>query len=236
LSVRRLLTSIAVLSAIATGLTTRPALAETLHLEPDLVKSSIQATVAEPLGVMRDRPNATGNFRMSSGEIDGDPNSPGATGHVKLVIDATSYDSGSATRDRNVIHSALETAKYQTITFESTSLDSVQIDVPGVSGSATVVGKLTLHGQTRLIRVPIQVSMTTDGQFSAGGEITFNYEDYGIKAPELLFLISASNQVTVAFRILAQRPGAGSQPAQSRREPIDDGRPKMRLATRDPMR
>lgn len=235
MSVQRHFIAIAVLTLIASGIA-RSVGAETLNLEPDIVKSTIQATVAEPLGVMRDHPTATGSFRLASGEIDGDPNNPATTGHVKLVIDATSYDSGSETRDRNVIHSALETAKYQTITFESIGLEEVQIDVPGTSGNATVVGKLTLHGVTRVIRVPVDVSMTTDGQFSAGGEIAFNYEDYGIKAPTLLFLLPASKQVTIAFRILAQRPGTGAQPAQSRREPIDDLRPQMRLARRYPMR
>jgi polyisoprenoid-binding protein YceI len=130
------------------------------------------------------------------------------------VIDATSYDSGNDTRDRNVIHSALETAKYQTIDFESTALEDLQIDVPGVSGSATVVGKLTLHGVTKVMRVPVRVSLSTDGQFSAGGEIEFKYTDFGVKPPRLAFLLSASDKTTVTFRIMAQRPGTGTQPPQ----------------------
>jgi polyisoprenoid-binding protein YceI len=187
-------------------------------MEPDYQKSEIRATVAEPLGVLRDHPTATGSFQMIKGEIDGDPENVAATAHVKLVLNATTYDSGDAKRDREVIHSALETAKYQVIIFESRKFEDVEMEVPGVSGSATVVGNLTLHGTTHTIKVPVRVSMDTDGQFSAGGEITFKYTDYGIKAPRLLFLLAASDQVTISFRVLAQRPGTAAQATQSRRD------------------
>jgi len=191
---------------VSAALATRPALAETLHLNADLNKSEVRATVAEPFGAIRSP--ATGAFKIKSCVIDGDPNNVAATAHVKLVIDAASYDSGNATRDRNVIQFALEATKYPTINFESTALEDVRIDVPGVSGSATVVGNLTLHGTTKILRVPVRVSMSTDGQFSAGGEIEFRYTDFGVTVPRLAFLISAGDQTTVTIRILAQRPAA----------------------------
>ena len=204
-------------------------------MEPDDQKTEIKATVAGPLGLLRDHPTATGSFQLIKGEIDGDPDNV-TTGHVKLVINATTYDSGNDTRDRAVISSALETAKYQVIIFESTGLEDVQIEVPGVSGSATIVGNLTLHGTTRVMRVPVRVSMTTDGEFSAGGEITFRYTDFGVKVPRLLFALPASDQVTVAFRVVAQRPGTGAAHQQSRRAPGATPRPQVRLAAGQPTR
>lgn len=227
---RELLVTIAVL------LIGRPAAAETLHMEPDYQKTEIKATVAEPFGVLRDHPTATGSFQLIKGEIDGDPDNPAATGHVKLVIDATTYDSGSDTRDRAVLSSALETAKYQVIIFASTGMEDVQIEVPGVSGSATIVGNLTLHGTTRVMRVPVRVSMSTDGEFSAGGEITFKYTDFGVKVPKMLFVIPASDEVTVAFRVVAQRPGTGAAHSQSRRAPAGIQHPPVRLAAGQPVR
>jgi len=202
---RRMLIYPVVFAAFILGavLDPRPAVAKTLHLRADLQKSELRATVAEPFAAVRSP--ATAAFKMKSCEIDGDPNHVAATAHVKLVIDAASYDSGSATRDRNVINSTLEAAKFKTIDFESTAFEDVQIDVPGVSGSAIVVGNLTLHGTTKVIRVPIRVSMSSDGQFSAGGEIEFRYTDFGIKAPRLAYLVSAGDQAMVTFRIVAQR-------------------------------
>jgi polyisoprenoid-binding protein YceI len=210
LSGRPLLTYPAVLAAtlLSAALATRPASTETLHLHADMHKSEVHATVAEPFGAIRSP--ASGAFKIESCEIDGDPNNVAATAHVKLVIDAGTYDSGSATRDRNVTQSALETTKYPTIDFDSTALDDIQIDIPGVSGSAIVVGKLTLHGITKVIRVPVRVSMSSDGQFSAGGEVEFRYTDFGVQVPRLAFLISAGDQTTVTFRIVAQRPAAAA--------------------------
>lgn len=216
------------LVVMAIVLAGRSASAETLHMEPDYQKTTITATVAEPFGVLRDHPTATGAFQLIKGEIDGDPDNPGATGHVKLVINATTYDSGSNTRDRAVISSALETAKYQVIVFESTKLEDVEIEVPGVSGSATVVGNLTMHGMTRLMKIPVRVSMSTDGEFSAGGEITFKYTDFGMSRPRMLFVFPAGDEVTVAFRVVAQRPGAKAAQQQSEHAPV--ARPRLRLA------
>jgi polyisoprenoid-binding protein YceI len=231
--VRRQLGRTVLLAASAAVLATRPAIAETLHMEADVQKSEIRATVAEPLGLIRDHPEATGTFHLVAGEIDGDPENPVATGHVKLVIDATSYNSGDDRRDRAVIHSALETARYQTITFESKTFDDPEIEVPGVSGGATVVGNLTMHGTTRVMRVPgVRISMTTDGEFSAGGEFTFKYTDFGIKAPRLLYLLPVSSEVTLAFRIVAQRPGSEAAQQQSKRESDHRDHRSLRLAAR----
>lgn len=234
MSVRRQLTRSAFIAAAAALIVNRPAIAEVLHMEADVQKSEIRATVAEPLGLVRDHPMATGTFHLVSGEIEGDPENPTTTGHVKLVIDATSYESGDNHRDRAVIHSALETGKYQTITFESKTFDDADIEVPGVSGSATVVGNLTLHGTNRILRVPaVRISLSTDGEFSAGGEFTFKYTDFGVKAPRLLLVIPVSSEVTLSFRIVAQRPGSEAAQKESKKEPLrKSNQSALRLATR----
>jgi len=201
-------------------------------MEADVEKSEIHATVEEPMGLVRDHPTATGNFRLASGEIDGDTENPIATAHVKLVIDATTFDSGNNHRDRAVIHSALETAKYQTIIFESKSFEDADVEVPGVSGSATVVGNLTLHGQTHLIKVPnVRISMSTDGEFSAGGEFTLKYTDYGIAPPKLLVL-PVSSEASLAFRIVAERPGSPAEQQMSKAKPAKPSNAQMQVARR----
>ena len=178
--------------------------AATIHLPIDLQASHISATVTEPLARMRDQPDTTGTFQIITGEIDGDPNNLAATGHVSIVIDATTYSSGSDTRDRHVIHSALQTFNYSAISFESTRIEDINVQVPGALGTATVVGNLSLHGVTREMSVPVNLSMSPDGILDARGEITFDYTDFGISPPSLLF-IPAGKEVTVEFQIRAER-------------------------------
>jgi polyisoprenoid-binding protein YceI len=188
--------------------TARPA---QIHLQINSRKSQIKATVADPLA----RFSETGgeieaSLRIVSGNVDGDPQNPGPTGHVKFVIDATTFDSGNNHRDNVVLGTALNTAQYQTISFESTHLENVQIDVPGKMGHVNVVGNLTLHGTTREIRVPADVSLDSDGTLNGDGEVSFDYTDFGVHVPRLLFALPAGKDVRVHFHITAERPNSAA--------------------------
>lgn len=177
--------------------------AAAIHLQIDPQKSEIRATVADPLARLRETGEVEATLRIISGEVDGDPQNPGQTGHVKLVIDATTFNSGNNHRDNVVLGTALDTAEYQTISFESTHLENVQIDVPGKMGHVVVAGNLTLHGTTRSILVPADISLNSDGTLSADGEVSFNYTDFGVRAPRLLFALPAGTDVTIHFHVTA---------------------------------
>jgi polyisoprenoid-binding protein YceI len=179
-----------------------------LHLQVDPQKSQIKATVADPLARLRENGEIEATLRVISGTVDGDPQKPGETGHIHLVIDATTFDSGDRHRDNVVLGTALETAQYQTISFDSTHLENVQIDVPGKMGHAVVVGNLTLHGTTRALPVPADVSLDSDGSLNGDGEVSFNYTDFGVRVPRLLFALPAGSEVTVHFHVVAERPNS----------------------------
>jgi polyisoprenoid-binding protein YceI len=193
--------------------------AEAIHLQIDPQKSQITATVADPLARLRETGEIEATLRITSGNVDGDPQNPGQTGHVKLVIDATTFASGNNHRDNVVLGTALDTAEYQTIIFESTHLENVQIDVPGKMGHAIVVGNLTLHGTTREIRVPADIDLNSDGTINGDGEVSFNYTDWGVRPPRLLFALPAGTAVTVHFHVTAERPNSAGidQPVQPSR-------------------
>jgi len=183
-------------------------LAAEIHLQIDPQKSQIKATVADPLAKLRETGEIEATLRIISGNVDGDPQHPGETGHIKLVIDATSFDSGNNHRDNVVLGTALDTAEYQTISFESTHLENAQIDVPAKMGHVVVVGNLTLHGTTREIRVPSDVSLDSGGTLSGDGEVSFNYTDFGVRVPRLLFALPAGKDVTIHFHVIAGRPNS----------------------------
>jgi polyisoprenoid-binding protein YceI len=205
MAIRRLLEGGALLAAIV--LVLGNARADPIHLDINTQKSQIRASVAEPLARLRDNSQTEGTFHITSGDIDGDPANPAQTGHVKLIIDATSYDSGNSHRDNAVLSSALDTAQYQTISFESIRVENVQIVAPRKMGNADIIGNLTLHGTTREIRVPVSVTMSPEGALTGDGEVTLQYTDFGVGVPRLLF-VPAGNEVTVHFHIVAEHPNS----------------------------
>jgi polyisoprenoid-binding protein YceI len=187
-----------------------------IHLQIDPQKSQITAAVADPLARFTETSEIEATLRITSGSVDGDPANPGPTGHVKLVIDATTFDSGNTHRDHVVLGTVLNTAQYQTISFESTHLENVQIDVPGKMGHAIVVGNLTLHGTTRVVRVPADISLNPDGTLNGDGEVSFNYTDFGMSVPRLMFALPAGKDVTIHFHVTAERPGSAGKDSSER--------------------
>jgi polyisoprenoid-binding protein YceI len=190
-----------------------PASAKPLKLRIDPATTQIVATVDEPLA--RIRGNVSGSFRVITGEVDGDPADPAATGHIDIVIDATSYQSDSVRRDKAILYDALETRSYQVIKFVSTRIEDLKWDAPKVMGSATIIGNLTLHGVTRELRVPIDATLSTDGSFSADGDLQFDYTDFGIRPPRTLFgALRVGKIVDLNFRIIAAPADAPASTAQ----------------------
>jgi polyisoprenoid-binding protein YceI len=186
---------------LAISLFAVPAFAEILHLRVDPAATQIVATVDEPLA--RIRGNVSGTFQVIVGEVDGDPANPVATGHVELTLDATTYHSDSEHRDNVVLRDALETRLYPSIKFVSTRIEDLKWEAPDVMATATIVGNLTLHGVTREIRVPIDASISPERQFSADGDIRFDYTDFGIKRPRIFGTLPAGKYVDLNFRVVA---------------------------------
>ncbi|MGH8013728.1 MAG: YceI family protein [Candidatus Binataceae bacterium] len=190
------------LISLTLGLFCGAALAHTLILKVDTKASTITATVDKPLARMTG--NVSVKFDITHGEVRGDPVSPAASGHVNIVIDATSIDSGSDHLDRKLMHSSLQTYDYQAITFDSTGIKDAEIESAGAVGKAIVVGNLTLHGTTRQISMPVSVSLSPQGVFYADGSTRFNYTEFGVKVPSFMGIPEAAKVVTIEFHVVAR--------------------------------
>lgn len=96
----------------------------------------------------------------------------------------------------------LETAKYPEITFKSTEVTG------GLSGGqfeAKIGGNLTLHGVTRRIVIPAQVTLSGD-TLRARGEFTVNRGDYNVKATSALHgTIRVRDKLKFTFDIVARQ-------------------------------
>ncbi len=198
---------IGVAMAALVTLAARDVAAEPLFFKIDPAASEITVAVAEPLASVRG--DAVGRMKVVDGEVRGDPADPANTGRVSIVIDARSYATGNAWRDSTVKSGALEVDTYPTITFASESLENVVL-TGDAAGSATLIGRLTLHGRRREIRLPVRVSLDGERRLLAEGEAEFDYTEFGMAAPTLGFgALEAGDRAKVKFRIVALKAAAG---------------------------
>ena len=141
--------------------------------------------------------NADGRFTRFSGEVFADP-ADLATGRVRMSIEAASIDTGIGRRDNHLrSEDFLYVERFPTITFESTRVE-------GDGGRLVLVGRLTLRGVTREVRVPVEVSVS-DGRLEARGRFDINRDDYGVSYDSVLNPIGQKVRIDFSLRAQALR-------------------------------
>ena len=88
----------------------------------------------------------------------------------------------------------LDARQFPLLTFESTRVEAI-------GRRANVFGRLTIHGVTREIAVPVDVDVSATA-LVAGGEFVNNRRDYGIDYQSVLNPIG--NEVRIAFTFRAR--------------------------------
>ncbi len=171
---------------------TRPdaAAAETVRyrIQPEITELKFKATSR----LM----DADGTFRRFAGEVVVDPKDA-RTARVTLTIEAASIDTGIRLRDKHLRSAEfLDVERYPTITFESLRVDPADRRV-------TVVGRLTIHGVTQELAVPIEVELA-ETTVLARGQLTLRRSDFGITYQSVLNPVGDLVQVAFVFRGRAQ--------------------------------
>ena len=140
--------------------------------------------------------NADGRFSRFSGDVVVDPAAL-AGARIALTIDAATIDTGIQMRDNHLRSSDFfDVERFPTIVFQSVRVEST-------GRRAIVVGRLTLHGVTREVTVPIDVQITNTA-LVASGEFIVNRGEYGMNYNS--FLNPIGNEVRVAFTFRARVP------------------------------
>ena len=104
--------------------------------------------------------------------------------------------------NRELREIVLETAKYPEITFKSTDVVG---QLTGGQFEAKIGGDLTLHGVTRHIVIPAQVTLSSD-TLRAQGEFSVNRGDYNVHATSALHgTIRVRDKLTFTFDIVAHQ-------------------------------
>ncbi len=136
--------------------------------------------------------NANGRFARFKGDVVVDPKDA-TTAKVRVTVEAASIDTGIEMRDNHLrSEDFLDVNRFPTVTFESE-----RVEMGG--RRATVMGRLTIHGVTREIAVPVDVQMS-EMALVATGEFVLNRRDYGINYNSFFLPVGNDVRVTFTFR------------------------------------
>jgi polyisoprenoid-binding protein YceI len=165
-----------------------PALyAEELTVDLDTAKTKVDFVLSDVLHTVR------GTFRLKDGHVVFDPSGRVITGDV--IVNATSGNSGSGTRDKRMTRDILEADPYPEIRFEPKKMDGA------VSSSSAsnieVTGTFLIHGQAHEITIPMQIETSPD-DITATGKFIIPYVQWGMKNPSN-FLLKVSDKVEIDF-------------------------------------
>lgn len=193
-----------------------PELGGALRFEVDPAASEIT------IGIVSTLHDIEGKTSTLRGTVTGSIARLAEDAEVHLTIDAASITTGLGLRDRGMRENQLEVNTYPTITFESKGLAEIgRVDTAAISASLLLAGRLTLHGATREITLPVEASYK-DGVLSATGETALLISDYKIEDPSILIL-SVEDKVTIRFRIAAKlvEPASSSPPGEASPAPAE---------------
>ena len=120
---------------------------------------------------------------------------------VTIQADLTGLKSDDNRRDGQLSHQGLETSTYPTATFSlSSPIDLVSVPADGAEVSVTATGKLTLHGQTKDVQIPLKAKLSGNTIVVTGSlEITF--ADYGISKPNSFAVLSIADTGTLELQL-----------------------------------
>jgi polyisoprenoid-binding protein YceI len=124
---------------------------------------------------------------------------------VNVVLDTTTLKSDESKRDNQMKSIGLETNKFPSATFVSTTVVSLDADAEsGKPIKATVAGKLTLHGVTRDVQVAVD-SQLRSGTMEIVGRVEIAMKDYGIDPPEIADFVKADDTGTLEFKLVLRK-------------------------------
>ena len=133
-----------------------------------------------------------GTFKLKSGELVFNP----ATGVTEgeILVDATTGESGNATRDKRMQDEVLESNRYPAIFFHPS-----QIKGAFEAGEATQdlvgVGTFNIHGADHPLELPLKVKVVA-GAVTATTHFTVPYVAWGMKNPSK-FMFKVSKEVEI---------------------------------------
>jgi len=131
---------------------------------------------------------------------------PSGTTKGSITVEAGTLDTGLESRNSAMHDDHLQVGKFPNIVFELLDVRSPKADGKAMTVSGTAVGKMTIHGVTRDLSMPIRAKVDASRRLFVEGETKLKLSDYEIPRPTKLGLISMQDEVNVWISLRA-RPG-----------------------------
>ena len=162
--------------------------------------------VREKLADLPAESDAVGRTEIVSGSVTvtvgGDAVSASAG---SFEADLTTLTSDNGRRDNRIRSSGLESNSFPTATFVLAEPAAITGDIlAGAVLDATLVGDLTLHGETRRVSIPAQARLV-GSSIEVVGALTFPFADFGMTPPNVAGFVSVDDNATLEFSLLLTR-------------------------------
>jgi polyisoprenoid-binding protein YceI len=120
---------------------------------------------------------------------------------VSIEADLTTLKSDDDRRDGQLSRQGLETSSFPTATFTLTSpIDLGSVPADGVEISVTANGKLTLHGVTKDVQIPLKAKLS-GSTIVVTGSIEIAFADYNISKPNSFAVLSIADTGTLELQL-----------------------------------
>ncbi|MCJ7438589.1 MAG: YceI family protein, partial [Acidimicrobiia bacterium] len=120
---------------------------------------------------------------------------------VDIEADLTTLESDEPFRDGTLGDQALETGRFPTATFMLTEpIDFGTVPAAGETVKVNASGKLTLHGLTRDVTIPLDAKLVND-VIVVTGQIDIAFADYGIEKPVSLRVLSIEDRGVMELQL-----------------------------------
>jgi len=140
----------------------------------------------------------TGRFKTFATEFSYDEANP-AQGSLLVRVMTDSIDTGDAERDGTLKSTdLLDTKAHPAATYVARSLSR------GASGGLEAVGKLTIRGVSKDLRLPLTIKPTANG-LELSGQVTIKRLDFGVGQGEWKSTESVGDEVKVQYKVALVR-------------------------------
>jgi polyisoprenoid-binding protein YceI/mono/diheme cytochrome c family protein len=206
---------------VVAALATAPAAARDFSIPP--AAGQVRFTIDAPLD------SIPGNTRAVGGTASLDP-ANWAAARARVVVDLTSFRTGIALRDEDLREQFLETSRHPQAVLVVTGFERVSTPklAPGDPAEGIATGTLALHGVTRPVKIPCQVTLEESGALRITGNFRVTLAEFQIDRPSRLFMklgpqadvmVRASFEPTAEPRVPAKEAPAAALPKPA---PLED--------------